>query len=275
MQEARTEYGRKYAVWYAHQQAYASQPQQQAPALGSPGAPPGGGGAPGGTFGGAPGGWLGAGRPTVMQEPEQDPVVRVLTTKHYFDVLQLPVPTWDAIGRASWPHTEMVGAAFRRLSFALHPDRASHEDAPRAFEILKRARSTLADAVEREKYVNRYVEDQRSLPQNSSWGGQGSASDRIRAQVANDAEKKELRKDEARDRQNQIHEQARRRKQLAEQHLEQTKAQAAAALKRRRQEEEEEDNEPRQAAYSWSAVAAPKAKPPAGAPNKPFRKAFL
>jgi len=224
----------------------------------------------------------------------------VLQTRSYFDVLQLPTPTWDALGRSSWPHADAVGPAFRRLSFALHPDRASHDDAPRAFQILKRAKATLEDAVEREKYVNRYVEDQRSLPEHSVWAGQGSASDRVQAQVERDALVRSLRRDEARDRQNQILEQARRRRLLAE-----SKAGAALAIKRRRQREDEaaaddgdddcgdgaepsrggararlatdagparaEGGHDARSPADASALARPKAK----AARTPFRKAFL
>lgn len=164
------------------------------------------------------------------------PVARVLAAKSYFDVLQLPPPTWDALGRPAWPHADAVGPSFRRLSFALHPDRAAHDDAPRAFQILKRAKAALDDAVEREKYVNRYVEEQRSLPENSAWAGQGSASDRVRAQVARDARVRELRREEARERQSVILEQARQRRLLAE-----GRASASLARKRRRQAEDERD----------------------------------
>lgn len=206
-------------------------------------------------------------------------MARVLATKSLFEVLQLPAPTWDALGRPSWPHADLIGQSFRKLSFALHPDRASHDDAPRAFQILKRAKATLEDPVEREKYVNRFVEDQRSLPENSTWAGQGSASDRVRAQLERDAQVKALKKEEARERQAQILEQARQRRLAAE-----SKAGALLARKRRLQAEDDADKDAQSSGDERAdadrtrpdspveAAAITRPKPRAG---KPFRKAFI
>jgi DnaJ family protein C protein 8 len=183
-----------------------------------------------------------------------DPVARVLSTKTYFDVLQLPVPTWDALGRPSWPHADKVGAAFRRLSFALHPDRTSHDDAPRAFQILKRAKTTLDEPIERERYVKRYVEEKLSMPQNSTWAATGSASDRVRAQLEHDARVKELRKEEARERNEEVLEQVRRRRQLTE-----DKMNAAQALKRRRAADEDRRGDESDGEGATGLRAAPSA----------------
>lgn len=205
-------------------------------------------------------------RAAASAEPGDHEVQRVLSANSLFAVLELEPPTWDAIGRPSWPLADKVAPAFRRLSFQLHPDRTSHPNAPRAFQILKRAKEVLHDPLEREKYVLRYVADQRSLPQNSVWAGQGSASDRVRAQVEHNQEVKELRKADALERQNLILEQTRQRRLLAE-----SKSLAALELKRRRDADarasDDDDDQGEVQPHSQ-----PKGKLKS---SKPFRRAFL
>ena len=61
----------------------------------------------------------------------------ILNASNHFDLLRLPKPTSDLLGEPVWDVSEAdVHRAFRKTSLCCHPDKATHADAPRAFELV-------------------------------------------------------------------------------------------------------------------------------------------
>ena len=87
---------------------------------------------------------------------------RILRAANHFDALQLERPHADLMEQPVWEVTgEQVHKAFRKLSLCCHPDKSTHPDAPRAFELLKKAKAVLSSELDRDDYLLNFVKQQR------------------------------------------------------------------------------------------------------------------
>lgn len=87
----------------------------------------------------------------------------ILRASNHFDVLQLARPYADLMNQPVWPvSAETVNRVFRKLSLCCHPDKSSHPDAPRAFEILKKAKACLMNPLDRDDYLIHFVKEQKT-----------------------------------------------------------------------------------------------------------------
>jgi DnaJ family protein C protein 8 len=101
-------------------------------------------------------------------------ILKAASTSH-FDVLQLPRPHADLIDKPVWECTdEEIGRAFRKRSLACHPDKSTHPDAPRAFEILKKAKICLLNPLTRHDYLVDYLRREKTAWE-GKWGSAESA----------------------------------------------------------------------------------------------------
>ena len=108
-----------------------------------------------------------------MTSAKAEVVIRsILRAASHFDVLNLPRPYPDLMDEPVWQVTEDdVSRAFRKRSLHCHPDKSVHEDAPRAFELLKKAKACLLHELDRDAYVRSYVREQKS-----KWEGSWSTA---------------------------------------------------------------------------------------------------
>ena len=91
-------------------------------------------------------------------------IARIIRASNHFDCLQLPKPYADLMGEPVWDVTEeQVGKAFRRASLSCHPDKSTDPEAPRAFEVLKKAKACLLNELDRDDYLKAFVTDQKTL----------------------------------------------------------------------------------------------------------------
>ena len=168
----------------------------------------------------------------------------ILNASNHFDLLRLPKPTADLLGEPVWDVSEAdVHRAFRKTSLCCHPDKATHADAPRAFEALKAAKKCLADANEREDYCRRFLEEQKYL-----WQGSWSSAEEAAGSKARESA---LRHVAQQDQEDDVLDAARERRARAEILARQRQRKAAAAQRARArepddrglvEEEEEEDS---------------------------------
>ena len=187
----------------------------------------------------------------------------ILNASNHFDLLRLPKPTSDLLGEPVWDVSEAdVHRAFRKTSLCCHPDKATHADAPRAFEALKAAKKCLADANEREDYCRRFLEEQKYL-----WQGSWSSAEEAAGSKARESA---LRHVAQQDQEDDVLDAARERRARAEILARQRQRKAAAAQRAREREPddrglvEEEDDEDSGVRPS----AAPSRAPAAGAGAK-------
>ena len=91
-------------------------------------------------------------------------IARILRATNHFDCLQLPKPYADLMGEPVWDVTEeQVGKSFRKSSLCCHPDKSTDPEAPRAFEVLKKAKTCLLNHLDRDDYLKAFVTDQKTL----------------------------------------------------------------------------------------------------------------
>lgn len=84
----------------------------------------------------------------------------LLRASNYFDLLKLQRPYEDLMGDPLWDVTaDQVSRAYRKLSLCCHPDKSDHPDAPRAFELLKKAKKTLTDPLEMDDYLRNFLKE--------------------------------------------------------------------------------------------------------------------
>jgi len=89
-------------------------------------------------------------------------VVLILRATNYFDLLKLPKPYNDLLEQPVWGCTDdQVHRAFRKLSLCCHPDKSTHTDAPRAFELIKRAKACLTSPLDRDEYLREFLKQQK------------------------------------------------------------------------------------------------------------------
>ena len=87
---------------------------------------------------------------------------RILRAANHFDALQLKRPHADLMEQPVWEVTiEQVHKAFRKLSLCCHPDKSTHPDAPRTFELLKKAKAVLSNELDRDDYLLNFVKQQK------------------------------------------------------------------------------------------------------------------
>ena len=112
-----------------------------------------------------------------MASDKEERTIRViLRAASHFDALQLARPHADLLENPVWDVSdEQVSRAFRRLSLHCHPDKSQHPDAPRAFELLKKAKACLLDPHTREDYLIDYVKRAKTSWE-GNWGLSGEAA---------------------------------------------------------------------------------------------------
>lgn len=107
----------------------------------------------------------------------------ILRAGNHFEVLDLPKPYSDLVGEAAWDSSsDDVNRAFRKRSLHCHPDKSKHPDAPRAFELLKKAKACLLSELERDGYVREHVREQQ-LRWEGSWKSEAEAA-QARARIS-------------------------------------------------------------------------------------------
>lgn len=100
----------------------------------------------------------------------------ILREANHFDCLGLPKPYADLVGEPAWDGTaEDVNRAFRKRSLHCHPDKSKHPDAPRAFDMLKKAKACLLSDLERDAYIREHVREQQ-LRWEGSWKSETEAA---------------------------------------------------------------------------------------------------
>ena len=157
----------------------------------------------------------------------------ILNASNHFDLLRLPKPTSDLLGEPVWDVSEAdVHRAFRKTSLCCHPDKATHADAPRAFEALKAAKKCLADANAREDYCRRFLEEQKYL-----WQGSWSSAEEAAGSKARESA---LRHVAQQDQEDDVLDAARERRARAEILARQRQRKAAAAQRAREREPDDE-----------------------------------
>lgn len=118
-----------------------------------------------------------------MSSSTADRVIRqILRGGNHFDVLKLAKPYPDLLGEPIWEAgEEQVNRAFRKQSLYCHPDKSKHPDAPRAFEVLKKAKACLLHELDRDAYVRNYVREQKTRWEGNWTSAQDSTGSRERA----------------------------------------------------------------------------------------------
>lgn len=107
-----------------------------------------------------------------MSSSEHDRIRAILRATNNFDLLKLPRPHADLMDQPIWPvSVEQVNRAFRKISLCCHPDKSSHPDAPRAFELLKKAKACLGEPMERDDYLINFLKQQKT-----HWEGSWSST---------------------------------------------------------------------------------------------------
>jgi len=97
----------------------------------------------------------------------------ILRGGNHFDVLQLPRPYADLMGEPVWEvGPDEVNRAFRKRSLHCHPDKSTHDDAPHAFSLLKKAKAVLLHELDGEAYVRAFVKEQAT-----HWEGNWSSAE--------------------------------------------------------------------------------------------------
>ena len=87
-------------------------------------------------------------------------IALILRAPNHFDMLKLPKPYPDLLEQPMWDCTDdKVNRAFRKLSLCCHPDKSTHPDAPRAFELLKKAKACLNNSLDRDDYCRDFVKE--------------------------------------------------------------------------------------------------------------------
>ena len=92
---------------------------------------------------------------------------------------QLLVDAGDASERMADRRKKLaddVNRAFRKRSLHCHPDKSRHPDAPRAFDLLKKAKACLLSDLEREAYIRDHVKMQQTLWE-GSWKSDREAAE--------------------------------------------------------------------------------------------------
>ncbi|EOD16072.1 hypothetical protein EMIHUDRAFT_102628 [Emiliania huxleyi CCMP1516] len=101
----------------------------------------------------------------------------ILRGANHFEILDLPKPYPDLVGEAAWDAgADDVNRAFRKRSLHCHPDKSRHPDAPRAFDLLKKAKACLLSDLEREAYIRDHVKMQQTLWE-GSWKSDREAAE--------------------------------------------------------------------------------------------------
>ena len=185
-------------------------------------------------------------------------ISKILRAANHFDTLRLPRPTRDLMDQPMWPCTsEDVHRAFRKLSLCCHPDKSSHPDAPRAFEVLKRAKACLGSERERDDYMLEYVKQQK-VQWEGSWAAADSAFDEKQrmSSMRQEAQQSEAESiaDAMRERRERAEavERKKRRLQIAQQR----RARREAENAEEEAEENEEDEKAESAVHNVTAVSA-------------------
>lgn len=108
-----------------------------------------------------------------MSEREENAIRAILLGANHFEVLKLSKPYPDLMGEPLWDvKPENVNRAFRKLSLHCHPDKSKHPDAPRAFELLKKAKRVLQSELESETYIRNFIREQKT-----NWEGMWSTAE--------------------------------------------------------------------------------------------------
>jgi len=108
----------------------------------------------------------------------------ILRAANHFEALDLAKPYADLVGEAAWdPTADDVNRAFRKRSLHCHPDKSQHPDAPRAFELLKKAKACLSSDLERDGYVREHVREMQ-MQWEGSWKSEAEAA-QARERVSN------------------------------------------------------------------------------------------
>jgi len=89
---------------------------------------------------------------------------KLLEARDEFEMLNLPVPSWDELGSPIWGVSEDdIKAACKKSQLLAHPDKnVAHEElAARVFELVNKAVKTMTDLDMRETALKQYVEKAR------------------------------------------------------------------------------------------------------------------
>ena len=203
----------------------------------------------------------------MMSEREESAIRALLLGAPHFDVLKLPRPYPDLMGEPLWDVApENVNRAFRKLSLHCHPDKSSHPEAPRAFELLKKAKRVLQSELESETYIRNFLREQKTL-----WEGTWTNAD----ETATAKERvSSMREDAQQDQSDDVVDAMRRRREKAELAARVHQRKAKAREQSRRRQEDEDDllaSEGDEGDAGGAAVANAPHKRSAVPPRKPGR----
>lgn len=99
----------------------------------------------------------------------------ILRASNHFDALKLPRPTADLMEQPLWDvKDDQISRVYRKLSLCCHPDKSTHADAPRAWEVLKQAKKCLLNPLERDDYMISFIREQKTNWE-GNWGSVDSA----------------------------------------------------------------------------------------------------
>ena len=158
----------------------------------------------------------------------------ILRSSNHFDTLQLPKPYADLAGEPVWDVSEdQVAKAFRKLSLCCHPDKSTDPEAPRAFEVLKKAKACLLNELDRDDYVRDFVKNLKTV-----WEGSWAQAE----EALSSKERVTSMRDEAQQEQNEsvFDAMQQRHAQAAQKARQKERAEKARGRSRVRQLEEEE-----------------------------------
>jgi len=195
----------------------------------------------------------------------------ILRASNHFDALRLPKPHADLMEQPVWDvEDDAISRAYRKLSLACHPDKSAHADAPRAWDVLKRAKQCLLDPLERDDYLMSFLKGQKTHWEGTWTSSEAATSAKERTATMRDAAKNEHGEsvaDAMRERHEKAVEAARRKERLqaAKSRAEARRSTPDAAIDN---DDDNDDNDDR------SVNAASPAKPSAsgGSAQAPARK---
>jgi DnaJ family protein C protein 8 len=196
----------------------------------------------------------------------------ILRASNHFDALRLPKPHADLMEQPVWDvEDDAISRAYRKLSLVCHPDKSAHADAPRAWDVLKRAKQCLLDPLERDDYLMSFLKGQKTHWEGTWTSSEAATSAKERTATMRDAAKNEHGEsvaDAMRERHEKAVEAARRKERLqaAKLRAEARRSTPDAAIDN---DDDNDDNDDRSV-----NAASPAAKPSAsgGSAQAPARK---